>query len=79
MSNFTRSSLSENAPHRFQAAAILDPTHAGRDADRIAEAIISHLADQHSVKVRMTLEVEAELPPGASEMWFASRPRKAAR
>jgi hypothetical protein len=45
----------------------LDPERVGRDAGRIAEEIISHLAVQGDATVKITLEIEAELPAGASD------------
>jgi hypothetical protein len=39
----------------------------GRDAGRIAEEVISHLAGLVGSEVVVTLEIEAELPAGAPE------------
>lgn len=39
----------------------------GRDASRIAEEVISHLAGLVGAKVTVTLEIEAQLPEGASD------------
>lgn len=54
-------------PRRFHGAVSLDPARAGRDAARIAEEIISHLAGQPGATLTVTLEIEATLPNGASE------------
>jgi hypothetical protein len=43
----------------------LDATRVGRDAGRIAEEVISHLAGLVNAKVTVTLEIEAEIPAGA--------------
>ena len=45
----------------------LDPTRVGRDASRIADEVIAHLAGQVGAVVTVTLEIEARLPGGASD------------
>jgi hypothetical protein len=40
---------------------------AGRDAARIAEEVISHLVGQPGADIKVTLEIEARIPSGASE------------
>lgn len=52
---------------RFHGTVRLDPARVGRDAGRIAEEIIAHLAGQPDAKVEVTLEIEVALPHGASE------------
>ncbi|MBN1365905.1 MAG: DUF499 domain-containing protein [Syntrophaceae bacterium] len=52
---------------RFHGTAVLDPARVGRDAGRIAEEVISHLTGQVNAKVTVTLEIEAEMPSGASD------------
>jgi predicted AAA+ superfamily ATPase len=52
---------------RYHGSAILDPQRVGRDASRIAEEIISHLAGQVGAEVTVTLEIQAKLPSGASD------------
>ncbi|MGD9892555.1 MAG: Swt1 family HEPN domain-containing protein [Dehalococcoidia bacterium] len=54
-------------PTRFHGTVALDPTRVGRDASRIADEVIAHLAGLSGATVRVTLEVEAEIPSGASE------------
>ena len=54
-------------PRRFHGSAVLDATRAGRDAGRIAEEIIAHLAALPRAEVRVTLEIEATIPEGAPE------------
>jgi len=54
-------------PRRFHGSVDLDSTRVGRDASRIAEEVISHLSGLIGAKVRVTLEVEAEIPDGAPE------------
>ena len=45
----------------------LDPTRVGRDAGRIADEVIAHLAGLVGAKVEVTLEIEATMPDGAPE------------
>lgn len=54
-------------PRRFHGTVQLDPNRAGRDASRIAEEVISHLAGQLGADLTVTLEIEARLPGGASD------------
>ena len=57
----------ERRPRRFHGSVQLDQTRVGRDAGKIAEELISHLAGLPGVDVRVTLEIEAEIPEGAPE------------
>jgi len=52
---------------RFHGSVTLDPTRVGRDAGRVAEEVIAHLAGLPGAQVQVTLEVEASLPEGAPE------------
>lgn len=54
-------------PTRFHGAVDLDTLRVGRDASRIAEEVIQHLSGLRGVTVRVTLEIEADIPGGASE------------
>jgi hypothetical protein len=45
----------------------LDPTRVGRDAGRIAEEVIAHIAALTGTQVTVTLEIEAEVPDGTPE------------
>lgn len=42
-------------------------TRVGRDAGRIADEVIAHLAGLVGSRVKVTLEIEAEIPAGAPE------------
>jgi hypothetical protein len=55
------------APRRFHGTVRLDPARVGRDASRIADEVVAHLAGQVSAEVTVTLEIEALLPNGASD------------
>jgi hypothetical protein len=52
---------------RFHGTVSLDPARVGRDASRIADEVIAHLAGQVAAEVTVTLEIEASLPDGASD------------
>jgi hypothetical protein len=54
-------------PKRFHGTVTLDATRVGRDASRIADEVIAHLAGLIGAKVTVTLEVEAEIPSGAPD------------
>lgn len=54
-------------PKRFHGSVSLDPTRVGRDAGRIADEVISHLVGLMGSKVKVTLEIEAEIQTGAPE------------
>jgi predicted AAA+ superfamily ATPase len=56
-----------STPKRFHGTVTLDPTRVGRDASRIADAVIAHLAGLVGAKLTVTLEIEAEIPSGASD------------
>lgn len=55
------------APKRFHGTATLDPARVGRDAGRIADEVIAHLAGLLGSKVTVTLEIEAEVPTGTPD------------
>jgi predicted AAA+ superfamily ATPase len=52
---------------RFHGTVELDPARVGRDASRIADEVIAHLAGFVGAKVRVTLEIAAEIPSGAPD------------
>jgi hypothetical protein len=52
---------------RFHGTVQLEPARVGRDASRVAEEVIAHLAGQVGAEVTVTLEIEAKLPAGASD------------
>ena len=52
---------------RFHGTVRLDPARIGRDAGRIGEEVIAHLAGLVGADVQVTLEIEALMPSGASE------------
>jgi hypothetical protein len=63
----TSEPVSDAKPRRFHGTIQLDPERVGRDAGRIAEEVIAHLAGQVDAKVTVTLEIEAHLPNGAGD------------
>ena len=52
---------------RYHGSVQLDPTRVGRDAGQIADEVIAHLAGLVGAKVKLTLEIEADIPEGAPE------------
>jgi len=58
-----------NAPvlRRFHGSATLNSTRLSRDADVIATSVVQHLTGLLDAKVKITIEIQAELPSGAPE------------
>lgn len=54
-------------PKRFHGSVQLDPARVGRDAGRIADEIVAHLVGLLGSEVKVTLEIEADIPSGVSE------------
>jgi predicted AAA+ superfamily ATPase len=54
-------------PKRYYGTVVLDSTRVGRDASRVADEVISHLSGLVGAKVKVALEIEAQMPDGASE------------
>ena len=53
-------------PRRFFGTVLIDPDRAGRDMGDVAEEILQNLTTLPGAKVRVTVEIEAEFPEGAS-------------
>ncbi len=51
-------------PKRFHGSITLDPTRVGRDAGRVADEVIAHLVGLVGSRVKVTLEIEAEVQSG---------------
>lgn len=54
-------------PKRFYGTVSLSSERVGRDASQIADEVIAHLTGLISAEVRVTLEIEADIPGGATE------------
>jgi hypothetical protein len=54
-------------PKRFHGTAVLDANRVGRDASKIADEVISHLAGLMGATVTVTIEIEAQIPEGAPD------------
>ena len=54
-------------PKRFHGSVELDATRIGRDAGQIGEEVISHLSGLVGSKVKVTLEIEADIPSGVTD------------
>jgi hypothetical protein len=63
----TRPGPPERQLRRFHGTVRLDPTRVGRDASRIADEVIAHLAGLVGTEVTVTLEIEAAISNGAPE------------
>ncbi len=57
----------QHGPTRFHGTATLDARRVGRDAGRIADEVVAHLAGIVGSRVKVTLEIEAEIPDGAPD------------
>ena len=57
----------EGRPKRFHGSVSLDATRPGRDASRIADEVITHLTSLVGANVTVTLEIDAEIPDGATD------------
>lgn len=60
-------SVEPKKPTRFHGAVDMHPTRFGRDAGQIAEEVVAHLSGILGANVRVTLEIEAEIPEGAPD------------
>lgn len=54
-------------PKRFHGTVSLDPTRIGRDAGQIGDEVIAHLLGMVGAKVRVTLEIDAEVEAGVPD------------
>ena len=54
-------------PRRYHGTVILDSARVGRDAGKIADEVVTHLVGLVGSSVRVTLEIEAEIPEGAPD------------
>jgi hypothetical protein len=54
-------------PKRFHGAVTLDTARVGRDASKIADEVIAHLAGLVGATVTVTLEITAEVPDGVPD------------
>lgn len=57
----------ESKSKRFYGSVVLDPARVGRDASRIADEVLVHLVGLVGASVKVTLEIEAEVPGGVPD------------
>lgn len=57
----------QTRPRRYHGTVVLDSARVGRDASRVADEVITHLVGIIGSSVRVTLEIEADIPAGASD------------
>lgn len=56
-----------NIRKRFHGSLAVDPTRLTRDAQQVAEEVLTHLSGLTGAEVTVTIEVEARMPEGAPE------------
>jgi hypothetical protein len=66
-STIPSSSPSPRLLRRFHGSATLNATRLSRDVDAIATSVVQHLAGLLDAKLKITLEIEADLPSGTPE------------
>ena len=54
-------------PRRFYGGVEIDPDRAGRDMGQVAEEVLQHLTTLPGGKVKVTVEIEAEVPEGVAD------------
>jgi hypothetical protein len=54
-------------PRRYHGTVTLDPARVGRDAGKIGDEVLTHLVGLLGSSVRVTLEIEAEIPAGVPD------------
>jgi hypothetical protein len=61
-------------PRRFHGTVTLDPARAGRDASKITDEVLTHLMGLLGSSVRVTLEIDAEIPDGVPDnvVWIVT-------
>lgn len=57
----------QQLPKRFYGIVKVDALRLNRDVAKIAEEVIQHLTSKLGSKVEITLEIQAEIPPGIDE------------
>ena len=62
-----RSPGGSSSPRGFTPPSLSNPDRVGRDAGKIADEILSHLSTLPDARLRVSIEIEAELPEGAPE------------
>jgi len=54
-------------PKRYHGTVVLDPARVGRDASRIADEVTAHLVGLVGANVKITLEIDADIPAGVPD------------
>jgi len=54
-------------PRRFHGTVVLDSARVGRDASRIADEVITHLVGLVGSSVKITLDIDADIPAGVPD------------
>lgn len=66
-SNQPTSPVQSHKPKRFHGTVVLDSARVGRDASRIADEVITHLVGLVGSNVKITLDIDAEIPAGVPD------------
>ena len=56
--------VAKSNPRRYHGTTDLDPTRVGRDAAKVADEVLAHLVGLQGARIKVTLEIEAEVPGG---------------
>jgi hypothetical protein len=59
--------MAHSSTKRFDGSVSLDPARVSRDAGRIADGVIAHLAGLVGSDVKVTLKIEARIEGGTPE------------
>jgi predicted AAA+ superfamily ATPase len=54
-------------PKRYHGTVVLDSARVGRDASKIADEVVTHLVGLVGANVKITLEIDAEIPAGVPD------------
>jgi hypothetical protein len=63
----TSSAVGRAQPRRFHGTVALDPMRVGRDASRVADEVIAHLAGLLGANLNVKLEIDVDIPSGAPD------------
>jgi hypothetical protein len=67
LTGLLRPLIERSRTRRLHNTEDLDPTRIGRDARQVAEEVVAHLSGLVGSEVRVTLEIDADIPSGGRE------------
>ena len=65
----------DGVPHRFHASVELDPLRVSRDAAKVADEVLQHLAGLAGAETEVTLDISVKVPDGVPEKVVRTVPR----